>query len=55
MFQFVQFRGQSHSRDSGRQITANDTFVVVLRAFVKGSSPFLLEGFEMFNTFAAAT
>ena len=28
-----------------------DTFAVVLRVFVKGSPPFLGEGFEMFNTF----
>ena len=45
-------RDQSHCRDSGRRITANDTFAVVLRAFVKVSPSFLREGFEMFNTFA---
>ena len=47
-------RGKSHCRDSGRRITANDTFAVVLMAFVKGSNspPFLREGFEMFKTFA---
>ena len=35
----------------GWRITANDKFAVVLRAFVKGSSPFLHEGFLMFKTF----
>ncbi len=34
-----------------RWITTSDTFAVVLRAFVKGSPPFLREGFEMFKTF----
>ena len=28
-------------------------FAVVLKAFVKGSLPFLHKGFEMFKTFAA--
>ncbi len=28
-----------------------DTFAVVLRAFVKGSLPFLHKGFEKFKTF----
>ncbi len=50
---FISIRGQSHCRDSGRQISTNDTFTVVLRASVKGSLPFLLEGFEMFKIFAA--
>ncbi len=44
-------RGQSHCRDSGRRITTNDTFAVALTAFLKGSPPFLREGFEIFKTF----
>ena len=40
------------SRLRYRRITVNDTFAVVLWVFLKGSLPFLHEGFVMFKTFA---